>query len=79
MRWRQTDRVQVRFKGHKGDQEQIASVRVRTRNEVRGLKSSFRVNDGAVALMLDFMLSFSSLPDHAPLSSYRIVGRSPYK
>ena len=42
IRWRQFDRVEVRFKGHKGDQEQIGSVRVRIRTEVRGSKSSFR-------------------------------------
>ena len=35
-RWQQADKVEVRFKGHKGDQEQIGSVRVRTRDEVRG-------------------------------------------
>ena len=71
MRLWQADRVEVRFKGHTGDQEQIGSVRVRTRNEVRRSKSSFRVDGGAVALMLELMSCFSSLPDHAPLSSCR--------
>ena len=72
MRWRQADRVEVRFKVHKGDQEQIESVRVRTRREVRDSKSSFREDGGTVALMLvELMSCFPSLPDHAPLSSYR--------
>ena len=61
----------LRFKGGKGIQEQIGSVRVRVLNEVCGLKSSFRVDGGAVALMLEFMSYFSSFPVHAPLFSYR--------
>ena len=40
IRWRQTDRVEVRCKGHNGDEEQMGSVRVRTRTEVGGSKSS---------------------------------------
>ena len=67
------DRVDVRFKGHMGDQEQMGSVRVRTRTEVRDLKSSFMVYGGVVALMLGLMSCFFSLPDHAPHSSYRGV------
>ena len=56
-----------------GDQEQMGSVRVRTRTEVRDLKSSFMVYGGVVALMLGLMSCFFSLPDHAPHSSYRGV------
>ena len=41
------------------------------RTEVHGSKSSFRVHGGAVTLMLELMSCFISLPDHAPLSSYR--------
>ena len=70
-RWQQADKVEVRFKGHKGDQEQIGSVRVRTRDEVCGSRSSYRADGGAVALMLELMSCFPGLPDHAPLSSYR--------
>ena len=71
IRWRQADRVEVCFKGHMGDQEQMGSVRVRTRIEVNGSKSSFREDGCAVALMLELMSCFPRLPDHAPLSSYR--------
>ena len=49
----------------------MGSVRVRTRTEVRGSRSSFRGDGGAVALMLELMSYCPSLPDHAPLSSYR--------
>ena len=61
----------MRFKSHKGDQEQKGSVPVRTRTEVRGSKSSFRKDGGAVAFMLELMSCFPGLLDHAPLSSYR--------
>ena len=71
MRWRQADRAEVRFKGQKGDQEHMGSVRVRTRTEVRGSKPSYRVYGGAVAPMMELMSYFSSLADHAPLSAYR--------
>ena len=39
-RWQQVDKVKVRFKGHKGDQEHIGSLRVGTRDEVPGSRSS---------------------------------------
>ena len=70
-RRQQPDRVEVRFKGHKGDQEQAGSVRVRTRSEVRGPRSSFRADGGTVALMLELRSCFPGFLDHAPLSSYQ--------
>ena len=39
-RWQQADKVEVRFKGHKGDREEIRSVCARTQDEVRGSRSS---------------------------------------
>ena len=71
MRWLQANRVGVRLKGQKGDQEQMGSVHGRTQTEVRGSKPSFRAYGGDVALVWKLMSCFSSLPDHAPLSSYR--------
>ena len=56
----------MRFKVHKGDQEQIESVRVRTRTEVRDSKSSFREDGGTVALMLELISCSPSLLDDAP-------------
>ena len=41
-RGQQPDKVEVWYKGHKGDQDQVGSVRVRTRSEVRGPRSSSR-------------------------------------
>lgn len=48
MRYQQADNVEVRLKGHIGDQEHMGSVHVRTRNEVRFSKPSFRVDGGAI-------------------------------
>ena len=70
-RGEQPHKVEVRFKGHKGDQDQVGSVRVRTRSEVRGPRSSSTADGGAVAPMLELMSCFPGLPDHAPLSSCR--------
>ena len=49
----------------------MGSVRVRTRTEIHGSKSSFSVYGGAVALGLELISCFSGFTDHAPLSSYR--------
>ena len=59
----------MRFLGYEGDQEQRRSVRVRPRTEVSGSMSFFGVCADAVALIMDLMSCFSSLPENAPLSS----------
>ena len=66
-----TDRVEVPFRGHKGDQAQAGSVIVRTRSEVRGPCSELGDGGGAVALVVALLSCFAALPEHAPLSSYR--------
>lgn len=71
LHWRQTDRIEVQFRGPKGDQEQRGNVRVRTRDDVHGARSGYRADGGAVALMVDLLSCHPTLPDSAPLSSYR--------
>ena len=71
MEWRQADAAEVRFRGHKADPFQLGSVRARTRDDVRGPQSGYRAGGGAVALMVELMSCHPTLPDHAPLSSYR--------
>ena len=44
----------------------MGSVRVRTRSEVHGSKSSFRVYGGAVALKLELMSCFLAFPTASP-------------
>ena len=63
------DEIEVRVRGHKGDQDMIGSVRVRTRDEITGPRSGYRAGGGAVALMVELMCH-RSLPASAPFSSY---------
>ena len=69
--WRQADKIEVHFRGHKGDQEQRGNVRVRTRDETHGPRSGYRADGGAVALMVELLSCHPTLPDSVPLSSYR--------
>ena len=71
LHWRQADRIEIHFRGHKGDQEQRGEVRVRTRDEVCGPLAGYRATGGAVALMLELMSCCATLPANAPLASYR--------
>lgn len=73
-RWRRANKVEVRFRGHKGDQLGEGSVIVRTREAVSGAYPGLRGGAGAVALMVELMSCHPSLPDNAPLSSYRGSG-----
>ena len=40
--WRQADKIEVHFRGHKGDQAQEGDVRVRTRDVIHGPQSGYR-------------------------------------
>ena len=68
--WPTADKIEVRVRGHKGDHNQIGSVRVRTRDEITGPRAGYRADGGAVALMVELMSCHSSLPASAPFSSY---------
>ena len=61
--------LDARSEGHKGDQVQVVSVRVRIRNEVGGSRSSVRADGGTVARMSELVSCFSGLNDRVPLSS----------
>ena len=68
--WPTADKIEVRVRGHKGNQEQIGSVRVRTRDEITGPRAGYRADGGAAALVVELMSCHRSLPTSAPLSSY---------
>ena len=68
--WPSADKIEVRVWGHKGDQDQIGSVRVRTRDEITDPRAEYRADGGAVALMVVLLPCHRSLPASAPLSSY---------
>ena len=53
--WRQADKMEINFRGHKGDQDQIGEVRAPTRDEVSDPQSGYRADGGAVALMAGLM------------------------
>ena len=71
LRWREVDSVEIRFRGHKGDQGQAGNVLVRTRKDVRGVGSSLREGGGVVALLVELLSVHPNLPSTAPLASYR--------
>ena len=60
----------MRVRGHKGEQDQIGSVRVRTRDDITGPHAGFRADGGAVALVVELMSCHRSLLASAPISSY---------
>ena len=60
--WPTADKIEVRVRGHKGHQDQIGSVRVRTRDEITRPRAGYRADGGAVALMVELMSCHRSLP-----------------
>ena len=64
--WPTADEIEVRVRGHKGDQDMIGSVRVHTRDEITGPRSGYRAGGGGVALMVELMSCHRSLPASAP-------------
>ena len=71
LQWHQATSIDVHFRGHKDDQPQQGSVIVRTRYDASATRSWVGAGGGAVALMMEFMPVYPTLPESAPLSSYR--------
>ena len=71
LQWHQATSIEVRFRGHKGDQAQQGSVIVRTRDDASGTRSGVGAGGGAVALMVELLSVYPTMPESAPLSSYR--------
>ena len=69
--WRQVDKVEVWFRGHKGGQPREGSMVVRTRDAVQGARSGLRSDGAAVALIMELRSCHSMHPKHTPLASYR--------
>lgn len=55
LRWRAVDRLEVQFRGHKGDLSQVGSALVRTRSEVTGKRSGRDADHGAIAFIVGFL------------------------
>ena len=71
MQWHQATSIKVRFRGHTGDQAQQGSVIVRTRDDASGTRSGVGAGGGVVALMVELLSVYPTMPESAPLSSYR--------
>ena len=71
LQWHQDTSIEACYRGRKGDQAQQGSVIVRTRDDARGARSGVGAGGGAVALMVEPLSSYPTLPDSVPLSSYR--------
>ena len=61
--WRQANKMEIHFRGHKGDQDQTGDVRVRTREEASGPRAGYRADGGAVALMVCLLYTSPSPRD----------------
>ena len=71
LQWHQATSIEIRIRGHKGDQAQQGSVIVRTRDDASGTSSGVGAGGGAVALMAELLSVYPTLPESTPLSSYR--------
>ena len=77
--WHRADRVEVRLRGHKGNQGQAGSVIVRTRSAVWGPRSGLGTGGGAVAPLPSWwtccrgIQRFPNTPPSPRLASPRIV------
>ena len=74
IQWRRGSRVEVSFRGHKGDQAQQGSAVIRVRDVAYGTRSQIGAGGGAVALLVELMSCHIALPGSAPLCSYRQAG-----
>ena len=68
LQWHQATSIEVRFRGHTGDQAQQGSVIVRPRNDALGTRSGVGAGGGAVALMVELLSVYPTMPESAPLS-----------
>ena len=71
LQWHQAISIEIRFRGHKGDQAQPGPVIVRSRDDDSGTCSRVGAGGGAVALMVELLSVYPALPENAPSSSYR--------
>ena len=68
LQWHQVTSIEVHFRGHKGDQAQQGTVIVRTGDDASGTRSGVGAGGGAVALMVELLSVYPTMPESAPLS-----------
>ncbi|CAM9501380.1 unnamed protein product [Laminaria digitata] len=69
--WKQATRAEIRFRGHKGDQDQVGSVLVRTREMAFGPRSRLESDGGAVAVLVELLSCDDNLSEHVPLAAFK--------
>ena len=71
LQWHQATSIEARYRGHKGDQAQQGSVIVCTHDDASGTRSGIGAGGGAIALMVELLSVYPTMPKSAPLSSFR--------
>ena len=66
LQWKQATNIEVRFRGHKGDEAQQGSVVVRTRDNAWGMRSGVGAGGGAVALMVALLSGYPTCRNAPP-------------
>ena len=66
LQWHQAISIEIRFRGHKGDQAQPGPVIVRSRDDDSGTCSRVGAGGGAVALMVELLSVYPALPETPP-------------
>ena len=75
LQWHQATSIEVRFRGHKGDQARQGSVIVRTRDDAPGTRSGVGAGGGAVALMVELLSVYPTMPEVPPCRRIGAVTR----
>ena len=75
LQWHRATSIEVRFRGHKGDQTQQGSVSVRTRDDASWTRSGVGAGSGAVALMAELLSVYPTMPESSPLFRIGVVTR----
>lgn len=69
--WHRATRAEIRFRGHKDDQDQLGAVLVLTRDMAGGPCYRWNADGGAVAVLVEPLASDLSLSEHVPLSAVK--------
>ena len=64
--WHQATSIEVLFGGHKDDRDSQGSGIVRTRDDAFGARSGVGAGGGAVALMVELLSGYPTLPEKRP-------------
>ena len=75
LQWHQATSIEVRFRGHKGDQAQHGSVIVSTRDDASGTRSRVGAGSGAVVFIVEMLSVYPTMPEAPPCRRIGLVTR----